>query len=119
MAGSNRIGMMRRHPVAAIAEKCATRLLRARHPTALAVTCDPEGCVELEPFDDAVPDDIVGVYDPDGFDAPRWLYLEKRISEDLRHHWQLIQQEVEAWGIRKSGLGRGSKLPRLDHADEC
>ncbi len=25
----------------------------------------------------------------------------------------------EKKGIRKSGLERGSKLPRLDHADEC
>lgn len=94
MADAVRIGSVKRQPFGTLADKAAERIIRSRSPKSLAVTLGPEGMVEVELFVEAVPDDVVGVYDPEGFESPRWFTLAKRITEDLRHHWGLVQGEA-------------------------
>jgi hypothetical protein len=92
VADHHRIGSLKRQTVGSLAEKAAMKITKAHRPTGLAVACCPEGTVTVEPFDQAVPDDVVGTYNPDAFQVPRWLYLGKRITEDLRHHWNATKE---------------------------
>lgn len=85
----HRIGGLRISPIGEVAEKAAHRIIAARFPRRYALTCDPEGVVQVEPIGHAVPDDIVGVYDPstlDGRGNTKWIKLSRRIIEDIRHH---------------------------------
>lgn len=89
-----RIGNVKRETFGSLGEKAARAIMRSGRAKSMAVTLGPCGLVEVDVYADAVPDDLVGCYDPDSFALPRWLYLGKRISEDLRHAWQLLQREV-------------------------
>lgn len=85
----HRVGSLRQQSYVELADRAATRLREFRQPTRYAVTCDPDGIVMVEPFAQAVPDDVVGVYDPDTVDGRGGLptiRLARRIAEDLRHH---------------------------------
>lgn len=86
------IGSLRVNPPSVIADRAAERIASTKHRRVMAVTCTPEGMVSLEPFDDAVPDDVVGVYDAAKLGGP--LTTARRIAEDLRHHREM--QRVEA-----------------------
>ena len=92
MPDYHRIGTLRLSPIGEVAEKAAHRIIAARFPRRVAVTCDPDGIVQVEPVKDAVPDDIVGVYDPETIEERgqlTWIKLARRIAEDLRHHRQV------------------------------
>ncbi|MFN8993134.1 MAG: hypothetical protein ACK5X3_05630 [Pseudomonadota bacterium] len=86
------IGSVRVNPISVLADRAAERIANTQHRRVMAVTCTPEGMVSLEPFDDAVPDDVVGVYDAAKLGGT--LTTARRIAEDLRHHREL--QRVEA-----------------------
>lgn len=89
---SRRLGSLRSQPFGALADKAVEWLLERQAPTRYAVTCDPDGIVMVERFAHAVPDDVVGVYNPATIDGPGALpriRLARRIAEDLRHHRQV------------------------------
>lgn len=87
-----RVGRLTTQPIGSLADKAVDWLFERRSPSRYAVTCDPEGLVQIERAADAVPDDIVGVYNPasiDGEGALARTRLWRRIAEDLRHHRQV------------------------------
>jgi len=81
------IGSVRVNPISVLADRAAERIANTQHRRVMAVTCTPEGMVSLEPYDDAVPDDVVGVYDAKKLGGT--LTTARRIAEDLRHHREL------------------------------
>lgn len=89
---SRRLGSLRSQHPGRLADKAVDWLLERERPRKYAVTCDPAGVVMVERFAHAVPDDVVGVYDPqtiDGEGALVRIRLSRRIAEDLRHHRQV------------------------------
>lgn len=83
-----RVGSIRRTPVGDLADIAARRLLTLTVPTEYAVTLEPGGIVMIEPLDEAIPEDLVGVYDPEtleGEGALISLKLFRQIREDLKH----------------------------------
>lgn len=82
-----RIGSLRTTPVSALAKKAADVLMDIDAPEAFALTVEPPGIVMIEPFDEAVPDEIVGIYDPETLEGEARLMrhrLANQIREDLR-----------------------------------
>lgn len=77
MADTEYMGRIGRNPIGAIAWNAAERVLHAR--SVMAVAMDPDGRVTCERPCDAVPDEIVGVYNKD---LPRFT-LERQIRDDV------------------------------------
>lgn len=89
MGDYHRVGSLRSFSYVELADRAAIRLREFKNPTRYAVTCDPDGIVMVEPYGDAVLDDVVGVYDPDTIDGKGGLptiRLARQIAADLRHH---------------------------------
>ncbi len=89
MPDYHRIGTLRLSGLDDIAARAAKRIIAAKFPARYALTCDPDGIVQVEPIAEAVPDDIVGVYDPATLEErgnTAWIKLSRRIVEDIRHH---------------------------------
>ena len=92
MPDYHRIGTLRLSGLDDIAARAAKRIIAAKFPARYALTCDPDGIVQVEPIGHAVPDDIVGVYEPaklEGRGQLLWTKLSRRIAEDLSHHRQV------------------------------
>lgn len=79
MASHEYMGRVGVSPLSAIADKCAFRIRHAK--TALAVAVDPAGYVTVEPFEHAVPDEVVGVYDK----QLGLLDLYRQVRDDLAY----------------------------------
>ena len=88
------IGSLRVHQLAVLADRAAERIASTKHRRVMAVTRTPEGMVSLEPYDEAVPDDVVGVYDAAKLGGT--LSTARRIAEDLRHHIELQREAAHA-----------------------
>ena len=89
MPDYHRIGTLRLSGLDDIAARAAKRIIAAKFPARYALTCDPDGIVQVEPIGHAVPDDIVGVYEPaklEGRGQLLWTKLARRIAEDICHH---------------------------------
>lgn len=80
MSGNEYIGKIGRMPIDTIADRAAEQLTRPR-AVARAVCLDPDGRVTIEAYGNAVPDDVVGVYDR----TPGRMGLWRQIRDDLRH----------------------------------
>lgn len=78
MTNEQGCGRLGRNSISEIADKAGRLVLDYRVPR--AVCLDPEGRVTVESPNDAIEDDLVGVYSQ----APGLLALWRTIDEDLR-----------------------------------
>lgn len=93
MSGNEYIGKIGRMSIDTIADRAAEQIMRPR-ATDKTVCLDPDGRVTVERHCDAVPDDVVGVYNK----TPGRLALWRQIGIDLRH-------EV---GLRAAGVPKAA-----------
>ena len=72
-----KVGTLANFPPSALANRAVTHVMERKAPLALCL--NPDGMVTLERFDDAVLEDVVGVYDS----TPGLLALYRDMREDL------------------------------------
>lgn len=78
MANHEQVGTLARFSARELADRAAARIVDATEP--LAVCICPRGIVTVEPYDDAVFEDVVGNFAPGSLDA-----LRAQVFEALEH----------------------------------
>lgn len=101
MASELQVGTLARFTARELAERAAERLTGMTGERAVCIC--PRGIVTLEPYDDAVPEDVVGNFSPGPLVA-----LYRDIRDNLEHAIEVRKIVADTSHRRRGGYGEAA-----------